>query len=88
MSVPDEGYYVPDEGYYVPDEGYYVPDEGYSRNASCTLNLISTFLLCMYLINFITYLLKRNILNYVRMLYGIHYICQLIVIRIYEIFLF
>jgi hypothetical protein len=42
----------------------------------------------MYLINFNTYLLKRNILNYVRMLYGIHYICQLIVIRIYEIFLF
>ena len=29
----------------VPDEGYYVPDEGYSRNASCALNLISTFLL-------------------------------------------
>ena len=44
LSVPDEGYYVPDEGYYVPDEGYYVPDEGYSRNASCTLNNISTFL--------------------------------------------
>ena len=43
--VPDEGYYVPDEGYYVPDEGYYVPDEGYSRNRSCALNLISTFLL-------------------------------------------
>jgi annexin A7/11 len=41
--VPDEGYYVPDEGYYVPDGGYYVPDEGYSRNASCALNLISTF---------------------------------------------
>ena len=35
---------VPDEGYYVPDEGYYVPDEGYSRNESCALNLISTFL--------------------------------------------
>jgi len=30
----------------VPDEGYSsVPDEGYSRNESCTLNLISTFLL-------------------------------------------
>ena len=43
--VPDEGYYVPDEGYYVPDEGYYIPDEVYSRNASCALNLISTFLL-------------------------------------------
>jgi len=30
----------------VPDEGYSsnVPDEGYSRNASCALNLISTFL--------------------------------------------
>ena len=48
-NVPDEGYYsnVPDEGYYsnVPDEGYYsnVPDEGYSRNASCALNLTSTF---------------------------------------------
>jgi hypothetical protein len=41
--VPDDGYYVPDEGYYVPDDGYYVPDDGYSRNASCTLNLISTF---------------------------------------------
>jgi hypothetical protein len=35
---------VPDKGYYVPDEGYYVPDEGYSRNASCTLYLIHTFL--------------------------------------------
>jgi hypothetical protein len=43
--VPDDGYYVPDEGYYVPDDGYYVPDDGYSRNASCTLNLISTFFL-------------------------------------------
>ena len=41
--VPDEGYYVPDGGYYVPNEGYYVPDEGYSRNASCGLNLISSF---------------------------------------------
>ena len=46
--VPDEGYYVPDEGYYVPDEGYYVPDEGYSRNASCALNLISTFFYCFF----------------------------------------
>jgi hypothetical protein len=43
--IPDEGYYVPDEGYYVPDEGYYVPDEGYSRNVSCALDVISTFLL-------------------------------------------
>ena len=49
-NVPDEGYSrnVPDEGYSsnVPDEGYSsnVPDEGYSRNASCALNLISTFL--------------------------------------------
>ena len=25
-----------------------VPDEGYSRNASCALNLISTFLLIQY----------------------------------------
>jgi hypothetical protein len=46
--VPDEGYYVPDEGYYVPDEGYYVPDEGYSRNVSCALHLISTFLSLLY----------------------------------------
>ena len=48
LIVPDEGYSsVPDEGYSsVPDEGYSsVPDEGYSRNESCTLNLISTFLL-------------------------------------------
>jgi hypothetical protein len=35
----------------VPDEGYSnllilsVPDEGYSRNVSCTLTLISSFLL-------------------------------------------
>ena len=28
----------------VPDEGFLsVPDEGFSRNASCTLHLISTF---------------------------------------------
>ena len=60
-TKPDEGYYVPDEGYSsnvpdegyssnVPDEGYYsnVPDEGYSRNASCALNLISTFLSSKY----------------------------------------
>ena len=42
FSVPDEGY-----SRNVPDEGYYsnVPDEGYSKNASCALNLISTFLL-------------------------------------------
>jgi len=42
LSVPDEGY-----SRNVPDEGYSrnVPDEGYSRNMSCTLNLISTFLL-------------------------------------------
>jgi annexin A7/11 len=46
--VPDEGYDVPDEGYYVPDEGYYVPDEGYSRNVSCALHLISTFLSLLY----------------------------------------
>jgi hypothetical protein len=46
--VPDEGYYVPDEGYYVHDEGYYVPDEGYSRNVSCVLSLISTFLLLVH----------------------------------------
>jgi hypothetical protein len=52
-EVPDEGYLdteVPDEGYLdteVPDEGYLdteVPDEGYSRDASCALHLISTFL--------------------------------------------
>jgi hypothetical protein len=29
----------------VPDKGYYVPHEGYSRNASCALDWISTFLL-------------------------------------------
>jgi hypothetical protein len=50
---------IPDEGYSnlltlsVPDEGYSnlltlsVPDEGYSRNASCALNLISTFFLIL-----------------------------------------
>ena len=48
-NVPDEGYSrnVPDEGYSrnVPDDGYYsnVPDECYSRNAWCTLNMISRF---------------------------------------------
>ena len=36
---------IHDEGYYVHDEGYYVHDEGYSGNASCALDLISTFLL-------------------------------------------
>ena len=30
----------------LPEEGYFeLPDEGYSRNASCALNYISTFLL-------------------------------------------
>jgi hypothetical protein len=54
LSVPDEDYsrYVPDEDYsrYVPDEDYsrYVPDEDYSRNASCALDLISTFLLMSF----------------------------------------
>jgi len=48
LSVPDEGY-----SSNVPDEGYSsnVPDEGYSRNASCALNLISTFLLHQLIIN-------------------------------------
>ena len=43
LSVPDDDYYVPDDGYYVSDDGYYLSDEGYSKNASCALNLISTF---------------------------------------------
>ena len=52
-NVRDEGYSrnVPDKGYSrnVPDKGYSrnVPDEGYYRNA---LNLISTFILHIYMI--------------------------------------
>ena len=40
---------------YLPFRPLYfiVPDEGYSRNASCTLNLISTFLLEHLVINLI-----------------------------------
>jgi hypothetical protein len=60
LKVPAEGYsrIVPAEGYsrIVPAEGYsrivpaesysrIVPAEGFSRDASCALNLISTFLL-------------------------------------------
>jgi hypothetical protein len=52
IEVPDVGYYVPDVGYYVPDVGYYVPDVGYSRNASCELNLISTFFIVLAIIKF------------------------------------
>ena len=50
-SLPDEGYsrLSNHSSLSVPDEANHsslsVPDECYSRNASCVLNLISTFLL-------------------------------------------
>jgi hypothetical protein len=56
LSLPDDGYYsnLPDDGYYsnVPDDRYYsnVPDDGYSRNTSCVLILMSTFLLTRHLL--------------------------------------
>ena len=68
-NVPDEGYSrnVPDEGYSgnVPDEGYSsnVPDEGYSRNASCALNVISTFLFKRLKTQIIIHLLGARKLN-------------------------
>ena len=51
LSLPDEGYsrLSNHSSLSVPDEANHsslsVPDECYSRNASCVLNLISTFLL-------------------------------------------
>ena len=48
MSVPDEGYYECTWWRllwaYLIKVIMSVPDEGYSRNASCTVNLISTFI--------------------------------------------
>jgi hypothetical protein len=59
-TLPDEGYSnpnmsryhtLPDEGYSNPNKSRYhtFPDEDYSRNVLCTLNLISTLLLFLFL---------------------------------------
>ena len=59
LSVPDEGYSRLSNLLIlsVPDEGYSrlfnllilsVPDEGYSRSAPCALNLVSTFLVLLF----------------------------------------
>jgi hypothetical protein len=41
-----------------------VPDEGYSRNASCALNLISTFLFEVKIIDLFIYVIRSLFILY------------------------